>query len=130
MTFVSENVLVDTILSLGLMICFYYGLTAFAAAWYFRQELDREPERAAAQGRRPGARRPHAGGVFVKLVVDTVDPAYGSGGSIFGLGTVFVLGVGTLALGVVVMFVWQARAPAFFRGETLKKDTPALVVEE
>jgi hypothetical protein len=39
MTFVSENVLVDTILSLGLMICFYYGLTAFAAAWYFRKEL-------------------------------------------------------------------------------------------
>ena len=39
MTLVSENVLVDTILSLGLMICFYYGLTAFAATWYFRHEL-------------------------------------------------------------------------------------------
>jgi hypothetical protein len=68
--------------------------------------------------------------VFVKLAIDTKDPAYGSGGSIFGLGTVFVLGVGTLALGVVVMLLWQARAPAFFRGETLRKDTPALVVEE
>ena len=42
----------------------------------------------------------------------------------------FVLGVGMLALGVVVMFFWQCRAPAFFRGETLKQDTPALVVEE
>ena len=37
MTLVSEDVLVDTILSLGLMICFYYGLTAFAAVWYFRR---------------------------------------------------------------------------------------------
>ena len=40
-----------------------------------------------------------------------------------------MLGIGTLLLGVVVMFVWQSRAPAFFRGQTLKQDTPALVAE-
>ena len=39
MNVVSENVLNDTILALGLMICFYYGLTAFACAWYFRHSL-------------------------------------------------------------------------------------------
>ena len=49
--------------------------------------------------------------VFVRLVIDTADPEYGSGGSIFGLGTVFVLGVGVLALGAVVMVFWQLRAP-------------------
>ena len=130
MTFVSEDVLVDTILSLGLMICFYYGLTAFAAAWYFRKESTKSARALLLKGVAPVLGGLTLAGVFLKLAVDTVDPAYGSGGSIFGLGTVFVLGVGTLALGVVVMFVWQARAPAFFRGETLKKDTPALVVEE
>ena len=41
-----------------------------------------------------------------------------------------MLGVGVLLLGVVVMFVSQAREPSFFRGETLKKDTPTLIVEE
>ena len=40
------------------------------------------------------------------------------------------LGNTLIVLGVVVMFAWQARSPAFFRGETLKKDTPALVVDE
>ena len=125
MTFVSEDVLVDTILSLGLMICFYYGLTAFAAAWYFRKESTKSARALLLKGVAPVLGGLTLAGVFLKLAVDTVDPAYGSGGSIFGLGTVFVLGVGTLALGVVVMFVWQARAPAFFRGETLKKDTPA-----
>ena len=55
--------LVDTILSLGLMICFYYGLTAFAATWYFRHEAR----------------------------IDTTDPEYGSGGAIFGLGAVFMV---------------------------------------
>jgi amino acid transporter len=130
MTVVSENVLVDTILSLGLMICFYYGLTAFAAAWYFRRELTRGVGPFLLKGVAPVLGGLMLAAVFVKLVIDTVDPDYGSGGSIFGLGTVFVLGIGTLALGLVVMFAWQAREAAFFRGETLKHDTPALVVEE
>jgi len=38
-TFLSESVLTDTIYSLGIMICFYYGLTAFACIWFFRREL-------------------------------------------------------------------------------------------
>jgi amino acid transporter len=130
MTLVSENVLVDTILSLGLMICFYYGLTAFAAVWYFRKELTLGVKAFLLKGVAPLLGGLMLAAVFVKLVIDTKDPEYGSGGSIFGLGTVFVLGVGVLLLGVVVMFVWQARSPAFFRGETLKKDTPSLIVEE
>ena len=129
MTIVSEDVLVDTILSLGLMICFYYGLTAFASAWYFRRELT-GVKAVLLKGVAPVAGGLVLAAVFVKLVVDTVDPEYGSGGSVFGLGTVFVLGVGVLLLGVVVMFAWQAKAPAFFRGETLKHDTPTLLVEE
>jgi amino acid transporter len=129
MTFVSEDVLVDTILSLGLMICFYYGLTAFAAAWYFRRELG-SFKALILKGVAPVLGGLVLTAVFVKLVIDTVDPEYGSGGSVLGLGTVFVLGVGLLLLGVVLMFAWQARAGAFFRGETLKHDTPTLVVEE
>jgi amino acid transporter len=129
MTVVSENVLVDTILSLGLMICFYYGITAFAAAWYFRRELS-SAKAFLLKGVAPVLGGLTLAAVFVKLVVDTVDPEYGSGGSVFGLGTVFVLGVGVLLLGVVVMVISQAREPAFFRGETLKHDTPTLIVEE
>jgi amino acid transporter len=130
MTLVSENVLVDTILSLGLMICFYYGLTAFAAAWYFRKELTLGVTDFLLKGVAPVLGGLTLAAVFVKLVIDTTDPEYGSGGSVFGLGTVFVLGVGLLLLGVVVMFVSQARSPSFFRGETLKQDTPALIVED
>jgi amino acid transporter len=38
MRVVSENTLWDTILTLGMMICFYYGITAFACVWYFRRQ--------------------------------------------------------------------------------------------
>jgi amino acid transporter len=129
MTVISENVLVDTILSLGLMICFYYGLTAFASAWYFRRELT-SFKAILLKGVAPVLGGLTLAFVFVKLVIDTSDPEYGSGGSVFGLGTVFVLGVGVLVLGVVIMIVSQAREPSFFRGETLKQDTPTLIVDE
>jgi hypothetical protein len=37
--------------------------------------------------------------------------------------------VGSLVLGLVLMFVWQSIAPAYFRGETLpKRDATELVL--
>jgi hypothetical protein len=43
---------------------------------------------------------------------------------------VFILAVGLLLLGVVLLLVWRWRNPAFFRGETLRHHTPALIVPE
>ncbi|MDY0908890.1 APC family permease [Microbacterium sp. CFBP9034] len=124
MRFISEDVLWDTITTLGMMICFYYGLTAFACVWYFRRQWF------------DSARNvfftflfPLVGGVilavlFVTTLIDSMDPDYGSGSNIGGLGLVFILGVTVILLGVVIM-VWQAiRRPAFFRGETLSLDAP------
>ena len=42
----------------------------------------------------------------------------------------FVLGLGLILAGAVLMFVWRAKAPAFFRGETLNKGTPSLIIPE
>lgn len=130
MTFVSENVLIDTIYALGLMIAFYYSLTAFACVWYFRGELLASFKNFVYKGLFPALGGTMLALLFFKTAVDTWDPAYGSGGAIFGIGTVFVIGVGLLLLGVVLMFVWQSRAPGFFRGETLGRDTAALTSEE
>jgi hypothetical protein len=57
-------------------------------------------------------------------------PDWGAGGTHIGnVGGVFLLGVGSLLLGVVLMFVYQAIAPAYFRGETLpKRDSGDLVL--
>jgi hypothetical protein len=49
---------------------------------------------------------------------------------IFGVGGVFVIGIGTLLLGAVLMFVYNAIAPAFFRGETLHGEKPDVVLEQ
>jgi amino acid transporter len=130
MTVISENVLIDTIYALGLMICFYYGLTAYACVWYFRHELRRSARDLVFKGVLPLLGALMLTAVFVQTAVDTLDPAYGSGSSVFGIGSVFVVGIGLLLLGVVLMLVWRARHPEFFRGETLKVDTPSLVFDD
>ncbi|GAB3602789.1 APC family permease [Microbacterium aureliae] len=124
MRFVSENVLWDTITALGMMICFYYGLTAFAAVWYFRKQWFDSVRNFLFT-----LLFPLVGGVilavlFVITLVDSADPAYGSGSNIAGVGLVFILGVAVIGVGVVIM-IWQAiKRPAFFRGETLALDAP------
>ncbi|WP_405570510.1 APC family permease [Streptomyces sp. NBC_01167] len=130
MTLVSEHVLVDTIYALGLMICFYYALTAFACAWYFRRELLRSGRDFVFKGLFPLLGGVLLAAVFGKTLYDMWDPAYGSGSAVFGVGSVFVIGVGLLLLGVVLMLVMQRRSPAFFRGEVLTKDTPSLVTAD
>ncbi|MFF9455394.1 APC family permease [Streptomyces flaveolus] len=130
MTLVSEHVLVDTIYALGLMICFYYALTAFACAWYFRADLLKSGRDLVFKGVFPVLGGVLLTAVFAKTLADMWDPAYGSGSSVLGVGSVFVIGVGLLALGVGIMSVMRRRSPAFFRGEVLTKSTPALVAED
>ena len=57
----SEQVLLDTIAALGIMICWYYGITAFACVWYFRRELLSSAPQHCVQVPVPVARRHHAG---------------------------------------------------------------------
>ncbi|MFJ9179685.1 APC family permease [Streptomyces sp. NPDC102360] len=130
MTLVSEHVLVDTIYALGLMICFYYALTAFACAWYFKAELRSSVRDFTFKGLFPLLGGVLLSAVFFKTLVDMWNPEYGSGSSVLGVGSVFVIGVGLLFVGVVIMLVMGRRSPAFFRGEVLNRQTPVLVVEE
>ncbi|MFH9226497.1 APC family permease [Streptomyces lydicus] len=130
MSILSENVLIDTIYALGLMICFYYSITAFACAWFFRRELRNSARDLLFKGVFPFLGGLLLAAVFGKTLTDMWNPAYGSGSSVFGVGSVFVIGVGLLLLGVVIMLIMRRRSPAFFRGEVLTRATPALVVEE
>ncbi len=118
---VSENALWDTITALGLMICFYYGITALACVWYFRAQAFTSVRNLVYK-----FLAPLLGGVillvmFVKTAVDSMDPSYGSGSELFGVGMVFILGIGVILLGAVLMLVWARINPAFFRQEVLTK---------
>ena len=129
MTLVSENVLGDTIAAVGLMIAFYYGLTGFAAVWFYRHSLFNSLRDFLMKGLWP-----FLGGVmlltaFVIASYQYAQPDYGST-TLWGIGGVFVLGIGSLLLGVVLMMIWNAMAPAFFRGETLPKRSASDLILE
>ncbi len=125
----SKNALMDTIYALGIMICFYYGLTAFACIWFFRRELFNDVNSFVFKLLFPLLGGLGLGAVLIITLRDSASPDYGSGAEIFGVGLVLVLGLGLIALGLVLMFAWRAVSPAFFRGETLHKDTPTIVLD-
>ncbi len=59
--------------------------------------------------------------LFFTTVIDSMDPEYGSGSNIAGVGLVFILGMTVLGLGVIIMIVQAVRNPGFFRGESLRR---------
>jgi len=123
----SRNALMDTIYALGIMICFYYGLTAFACVWYFRHELFANLNSFIFKLLFPLLGGLGLFGVLIITLRDSASPDYGSGASVFGVGLVLILGLGLIILGFVLMLVWRSRDPAFFRGETLRHDTPVII---
>lgn len=124
MRVVSENTLWDTILTLGMMICFYYGITAFACVWYFRKQWFDSVRNVFFTFLFPLVGGAILAVLFVTTLIDSMDPAYGSGAEIGGVGIVFILGMLIIVVGIVLM-VWQSiKRPAFFRGETLSIDAP------
>ncbi|MFT4087053.1 MAG: APC family permease [Gordonia sp. (in: high G+C Gram-positive bacteria)] len=123
----SEHALWDTIAALGIMICWYYGITAFACVWFFRKELFDSVHNIVYKLIFPLLGGIMLAAVFVISVKESLNPDNGSGTSIFGISLVFYIGFGLLIVGAVLMIFWRARHPAFFRGETLSRDTPALI---
>jgi amino acid transporter len=131
MTLISENFLADSIYSLGLAIAFYYGLTGYACVWYFRRELFVNAHSFFFKFLFPLLGALLLTGAFVKSAIDMLDPDYGYT-ILLGVGGVFVIGVGSLLLGVVLMVIWALfrESRPFFRGESLNRDTEVLVPED
>ena len=117
----SENALWDTITALGLMICFYYGITALACVWYFRASAFTSMRSFLLKFLAPLLGAVILFVMFLKTAYDSMDPSYGSGSSLGGVGLVFILGTGVIALGAVVMVLMYFRNPGYFRGETLRR---------
>lgn len=115
----------DTISALGMLICFYYGLTAFAATWYFRASWFQSPRHCFLRLLCPMLGGSVLAALFAVTAIDSMDPGYGSGAQLAGIGLVFWLGVGMLGLGALLMCWQYRRAPAFFR----RPPTPAHGIE-
>jgi amino acid transporter len=134
LSLLGANVYGDVLLALGLMIAYYYGLTAFACVWYFRKDIAAGGSALWMKGVLP-----LVGGLilifaFIRSAIDMWDPNYGylGGWTVPGLGwtigSVFLFGMGTILLGLPIMLLLSRREEQkpFFRGEALHRDTPVL----
>jgi amino acid transporter len=107
----------DLILCLGFLIAWYYGLTGFASVWFFRRELGRSFSDLMLKGILPLLGGVLLLGAFVKSAYDLYTGE--SSTTIFGIAGAFVLGIGSLVLGVVLMMIYNVVQPSYFKGEVV-----------
>ncbi|MGW2202360.1 APC family permease [Streptomyces sp. NPDC001774] len=113
---ISENALFDSLTALSLLIAFYYALTGLACAVYYRRHLFESVHNFLLIGLGPLVGAGLLTWLLVKSVMDMSDPENSySGTSWFGLGPPLVIGIGIAVAGVIIMFVWRLRAPAYWR---------------
>src|SRR3546814_6815156 len=100
MTLISDNILQDSILSLGLAIAFYYAITGYACVWYFRRDLFTSARNLLYRGILPLLGALMLTYAFVQSAIDMYDVDYGYT-VLLGIGGTFVVGIGALAVGGV-----------------------------
>jgi amino acid transporter len=121
----SENFVYDSLTALSLMIAFYYALTGFACAIYYRRELTKSVKNFLFIGVGPVVGGTILGYLFFKAIDEyrRVDQSY-SGSALFGIAIPVVLGVGLLLLGVVLMLAWRLSGHERFFGRRLETVDP------
>lgn len=129
----------DAVTAIGIWIAFYYGLTGFASAWYYRRVLRESPRDLWMKGILPAL-----GGVILYFFMGyslwqdwNFDNVQAQSFTHWHLpfpphsdvGGVFLIFAASAVVGVVSMLLMRMKSPQFFRGETLNRSTPTLVPE-
>lgn len=131
MSILSEDMLLDSLTSMGLAVALYYCVTSFACVWYFRDTLRSSARNLWMRGIFPALGGLLLGYAFVQSAIDMWDKNYGNT-VLLGVGGSFVIGIGAIFIGFILMALWWLRpgSKPYFAGESLNRDTPVLVPEE
>ncbi len=130
------SVIADSVSALGVMIAFYYGLTGLSCFWYYRKTLGESARTLWLRGILPlaGWAMLWAALGYNLTYYWTPTNSYTSWKMGFwphwDVGGVFVIDVISVLVAVVLVLAYAPLRPAFFRGETLNRDTPTRVPED
>jgi amino acid transporter len=112
----NQDVLGDTISALGFAVCFYYGFTGIACAFYFRKQLFKSVRNFLFAGLIP-----LVGGLALFGIAVKAFDYYSTAGNnyskaLLGIQTPILVGIGGLILGLILMFVsWPFFTEFFHR---------------
>lgn len=115
LTAVSEDFLTDSVEGVGLLVVFFYAMTAIASAVYFRRRIGGGLRVAWRYVLAPALGGLMLAGVFVKAAIDAGQPEAGTLGTVFGIGTPLVIAVGSLIVGLALCLALRAKNPTFFK---------------
>jgi amino acid transporter len=138
MNYISKgNVIADAVTSCGVFIAFYYGLTGFTCAWYYRRNLTSSARNLWMQGILPvlgGLILYFLGGWSLwedyDVATENSYTSFTVPGIHWQLGGVFVIVFITSLIGIVFYLYLRFTQPPFFKRQTLTRATPTLVPDE
>jgi amino acid transporter len=126
----NQDVLGDTISALGFAVCFYYGFTGLACAFYFRRDLFKSVRNFIFAGLIPVV-----GGGMMAYVAVKAYSYYSTAGNNYskplaGIETPIVVGIGGLILGVILMFASWPFFTEYFRRRPGEAADPEVLAAE
>ena len=126
---VTQNFLFDSVTALAIMIAFYYSLTGFACAIYYRRELTKSVKSFLFIGVAPLVGGTILAYMFVRAIGYYSDPENADlSSTVLGLAMPAAIGIGLIILGAVLMLIWRLGGHAGFFGrrrETADPDVAA-----
>ncbi|HMD45488.1 MAG TPA: APC family permease [Acidimicrobiales bacterium] len=130
------HIIADSVSALGVMIAFYYGLTGLSCFWYYRKTLGESARNLWLRGILPLAGWAMLWFAMIWSLKNYWSPASGYTKWTMPfwphwiVGGIFIIDIVALIIGIVLMLVYSAIRPPFFRGEVLNRDTPTLVPDD
>ena len=124
-----NNVLGDSVDAIGFMVCFYYGLTGFACAWYYRRELFKSAKNFFYVGLGPLLGGLMLLGVFIKAFIYYGHQVNNFSKDVFGLGLPDVIAIAFAIIGIVLGIVFRFTLPGFYQGRKTEVADPAVLAE-
>ena len=113
---ISENALVDTLSSLGILVAFYYSITGLACVFYYRKHIKGSVRGFLLVGLGPVLGSICLGFMLIVGVRSVSDPASSASGVPWlGLAPPLTIAALMMLLGTIVLVIRQLRSPAFFR---------------
>jgi amino acid transporter len=114
----SESVLADSLTAIGFPICFYYGFTGVACAWYYRHDLGESTRNLLLLGVGPVLGGLMLFGVGIKAAIYYGETAHVESKPILGITLPLWMGIGGMLLGAVIMLVSRPYFKEFFSRKT------------
>ncbi len=124
-----NNVLGDSVDAIGFMVCFYYGLTGFACAWYYRRQLLKSAKNFFYVGLGPLLGGLLLLGVFIKAFIYYGHQANNYSKDILGLGLPDVIAIAFAIIGVVLGIVFRFTLPGFYQGRKTEVADPSVLAD-